>query len=38
MAAEGKEIVALKWVLKTKVNVDGSIQKHKARVIAKGYS
>ncbi|CAL2249531.1 unnamed protein product [Prunus armeniaca] len=33
-----KEIIGVKWVYKTKFNPDGSIQKHKARLIAKGYS
>jgi hypothetical protein len=29
--------VGLKWVFKIKYNEDGSIQKHKARIVAKGY-
>jgi hypothetical protein len=28
----------LKWVFKIKYNEDDSIQKHKARIVAKGYS
>ncbi|CAA0841273.1 cysteine-rich RLK (RECEPTOR-like protein kinase) 8 [Striga hermonthica] len=32
-----KEVIGVKWVYKTKLNPDVSIQKHKARV-AKGYS
>ena len=35
---EDKEIIGLKWVYKIKYNEDGTIQKHKARLIAKGYS
>ena len=35
---EDKEVIGVKWVYKTKVNSDGSIQKHKARVVVKGYS
>ena len=30
--------MGLKWVLKIKYNEDGSTQKHKARIVAKGYS
>ncbi|KAI5323717.1 hypothetical protein L3X38_032789 [Prunus dulcis] len=33
-----KPIVGVKWVYKTKLNLDGSIQKHKARIVAKGYT
>ncbi|KAL0323926.1 UNVERIFIED_CONTAM: Retrovirus-related Pol polyprotein from transposon TNT 1-94 [Sesamum calycinum] len=33
-----KEVIGVKWIYKTKLNADGSIQKHKARLIAKGYS
>jgi hypothetical protein len=29
--------VGLKWVFKIKYNEDGSIQKHKATIVAKGY-
>ena len=28
----------MKWVYKTKLNPDGTIQKHKAKLVAKGYS
>lgn len=37
-APEGKNIIGLKWVFWTKYNADGSIQKHKARLVVKGYS
>ncbi|KAK4400425.1 Retrovirus-related Pol polyprotein from transposon RE2 [Sesamum angolense] len=33
-----KDVIGVKWIYKTKLNADGSIQKHKARLIAKGYS
>lgn len=35
---EGKNVIGLKWVFKTKYHADGSIQKHKARLVVKGYS
>ena len=35
---ENKEVIGVKWVYKTKLNPDGTIQKHKTRLIAKGYS
>jgi hypothetical protein len=33
-----KKVVGLKWVFKIKYNEDDSIQKHKAKIAAKGYS
>lgn len=33
-----KEIIGVKWIFKTKLTPDGSIQKHKSRLVAKGYS
>ncbi|KAG8482655.1 hypothetical protein CXB51_024461 [Gossypium anomalum] len=35
---EGKIVVGLKWVFRTKYNAGGNIQKHKAQLVAKGYS
>ena len=35
---QDKEVIGVKWVYKTKLNSDGSIQKHKARLVAKRYS
>ena len=29
---QDKEVIGVKWVYKTKLNSDGSIQKHKARL------
>ena len=34
----GVKIVGLNWVCKTKYNPDGSLHKHKALLVAKGYS
>ena len=34
----GKNAIGLKWVFRTKYHADGSIQKHKARLVVKGYS
>ena len=31
----GNEAIGLKWVYKSKFNSDGSLQKHKARLVAK---
>lgn len=33
-----KLIIGVKWVFKTNLNLDGSVQKNKARLIAKGYA
>ena len=35
---EGKNAIGLKWVFKTKFVVVGSIQRHKARLVPKGYA
>ncbi|KAL4274023.1 hypothetical protein GQ457_13G015630 [Hibiscus cannabinus] len=34
----GKHVIGVKWVYKTKFNPDGSIFKHKARLVVKGYA
>ncbi|KAI4297629.1 hypothetical protein L6164_037513 [Bauhinia variegata] len=33
-----RNVIGLKWVFRTKFNPDGSINKHKARLVVKGYS
>ncbi|VVA41703.1 PREDICTED: Retrovirus-related Pol poly from, partial [Prunus dulcis] len=33
-----KPIIGVKWIYKTKLNLDGSVQKNKAWLVAKGYS
>lgn len=35
---EGKKSVGIKWVFKTKYKADGTLQKHKDRLVVKGYS
>lgn len=35
---EGKNAIGVKWVYRTKFHPDGSIHKHKARLVVKGYS
>jgi hypothetical protein len=34
----GKKVIGSKWVFKVKHNADGSIERYKGRVIAKGYN
>ena len=33
-----KPVIGVKWLYKTKLNLDGKIHKHKARFVAKGYA
>ena len=33
-----RKVIGLKWVYKTKLNSDGSINKHKAKLVVKGYA
>jgi len=33
-----KKVIGVKWIFKTKLNADRSINKHKARLVVKGYS
>ncbi|XP_028116204.1 putative disease resistance protein RGA4 [Camellia sinensis] len=35
---EGRRIIGVKWVYRTKLNADNSINKHKARLVVKGYA
>ena len=31
-------VIGVKWIFRTKYNPDGSISKHKARLVVKGYA
>ena len=33
-----KDIINVKWVYKTKKDVDGNVQKHKERMVARGFT
>ena len=33
-----RKVIGVKWVYKTKLNPDGSVNKYKARLVVKGYS
>lgn len=35
---EGRKVIGGKWVFKVKHNADGSVEKHKARLVAQGFS
>ena len=35
---QGRKLVGSKWVFKIKENVDGSIERYKARIVAQGFS
>ena len=33
-----KKVIGVKWVYRTKLNPNGSVNKHKAKLVVKGYS
>ena len=35
---EGRKVIGVKWIYRTKLNADNSINKHKARLVVKGYA
>ena len=35
---QNKNVIGVKWVFRTKLNADGTVNKHKARLVGKGYA
>ena len=35
---EDKNCIGVKWIYKSKLNVDGDVEKYKARLVAQGFS
>ena len=35
---QDRKVIGVKWEIRTKLNVDGSINKYKARLVVKGYA
>ena len=35
---QNRKVIEVKWVYRTKLNADGSINKHKTRLVVKGYA
>jgi hypothetical protein len=35
---EDKDVISVKWIYKTKQDVEGNVQKHKARLVARGFT
>ncbi|PKI74682.1 hypothetical protein CRG98_005009 [Punica granatum] len=35
---QDRKVIGVKWVYKTKLNPDGSVNKYKARLVVKGYA
>ena len=33
-----KDVISVKWIYKTKQDADGNVQKHKARMVARGFT
>ena len=35
---QNRKVIGVKWVYHTKLNADGSVNKHKAMLVVKGYA
>ena len=35
---KGKDVISVKWINKTKQDADGNVQKHKERMVARGFT
>ena len=35
---KNKDVINVKWIYKTKQDVDGNVQKHKARMVIRGFT
>jgi hypothetical protein len=35
---EDKDVISVKWIYKTKKNAEGNVHKHKARLVARGFT
>ena len=33
-----KDVISVKWIYKTKQDAEGNVQKHKARLVARGFT
>ena len=33
-----KDVISVKWIYKTEQDADGNVQKHKARMVARGFT
>ena len=38
MYQKKKDVISVKWIYKTKQDADGNVQKHKARMVSRGFT
>ena len=38
LVPKDKDVISVKWIYKTKQDVDGNVQKHKSRMVARGFT
>ena len=36
--SQGKDVISVKWIYKTKHGIDGNVLKHKARLVVRGFT